>query len=62
MEEINNYSPSYGEENTYFLSQGVVRDQLSIEHGINHLLQVANGLTPEERKECIWRLQIFMQR
>ena len=51
MEEINNYSPSYGEEKTYFLSQGVAGDQLSIERGINHLLQVANGLTPEERKE-----------
>lgn len=51
MEEINKYSPSYGDEKTYFSSQGVAGDQLSIERGINHLLQVANGLTPEERKE-----------
>ena len=35
----------------YLTSQGVVGDQLSVERGINQLLQVANGLTPEERKE-----------
>ena len=53
MEEINKYVPCSGdeEEKAYLMSQGVVGDQLSIERGINHLLQVANGLNPEEKKD-----------
>lgn len=53
MEEIDKYVPyPVGkEEKPYPASQGVAGDQLSSERGINHLLQVANGLNPEERKD-----------
>ena len=39
------------DKKAYPISQGLVGDQLSVERGINHLLQVANGLTPKERLE-----------
>ena len=32
-------------------AQGVVGDQLSVERGINSLMQIANGLTEDDRKE-----------
>lgn len=53
MEEFMKYTTKccVGAEKTYLTSQGIVGDQLSVERGINHLLQVANGLTSEERKE-----------
>ena len=61
MEEINKYVPYLvnKEEKVYPASQGVAGDQLSVERGINYLLQVSNGLNPEERK---WRFLIFMHR
>ena len=34
-----------------FSGQGVVGDQLSVERGVNSLMQIANGLTPDDRKE-----------
>ncbi|CAB4028993.1 Hypothetical predicted protein [Paramuricea clavata] len=37
-------------ENEYPISQGLAGDQLSVERGANQL-QVANGLTPQERNE-----------
>ena len=65
MEEINKYVPYLvnKEENVYPASQGVAGDQLSVKRGINNLLQVANGLNPEERKDgYTWRFLIFMHR
>ena len=34
-----------------FSGQGVVGDQLSVERGINSLMQIANGLTEAARRE-----------
>ena len=53
MEEFMKYTTKccVGLEKTYLINQGIIRQQLSVECGINHLLQVANGLTSEERKE-----------
>lgn len=57
LEEVHQYVPSTScdekEKKEYPSSQGLVGDQLSVERGMNQLLQVANGLTPEERKEGI---------
>ena len=52
LKEIQKYVPCYGEDKEKVYSgQGVVADQLSVERGVNCLLQVANGLTLEERME-----------
>lgn len=53
LEAVHKYVPSLKneDEKAYPSSQGLVGDQLSVERGINHLLQVANGLTPEQRLE-----------
>jgi hypothetical protein len=54
MEEIQRYVPCYGEgKDKVYSGQGVVGDQLSVERGVNFLLQVANGISPEERMEGI---------
>lgn len=46
--------PCYGdEEDKVYAGQGVVADQLSVERGVNCLLQVANGLTAKERMDGI---------
>lgn len=36
-----------------FAGQGVVGDQLSVERGVNSLMQIANGLTADDRKDGI---------
>ena len=42
--------PSAGSDgNKAYFEQGFVGDQLSVERGVNCLLQVSNGFTPEER-------------
>ena len=41
------------EKQKRFSVQGVVGDQLSVERGVNSLMQIANGLTPEDRKDGI---------
>ena len=52
LQEIPQYVPCYGEgKEKVYSGQGVAGDQLSVERGVNYLLQIANGLTPEERKE-----------
>jgi len=52
MQSLHKYVPFYGEENErVYSSQGVVADQLSVERGVNALLEVSNGFTPEERLE-----------
>jgi hypothetical protein len=54
LSEIQQYVPCYGEEeDRVYAGQGVVADQLSVERGVNYLLQVANGLTAKERMDGI---------
>ena len=36
-----------------FSAQGIVGDQLSVERGVNSLMQIANGLTSDDRKDGI---------
>jgi hypothetical protein len=52
VDEIYQYVPRAETKNGVTLSgQGVVGDQLSVERGINSLMQIANGLTEADRKE-----------
>ena len=53
LKAVHSYVPSIDSDNKkeYPTSQGLVGHQLSVERGANQLLQVANGLTPQERKE-----------
>ena len=53
LEAVHKYVPNIDNDNKkeYPISQGLAGDQLSVERGANQLLQVANGLTPQERKE-----------
>ena len=41
------------EKQKRFSTQGIVGDQLSVERGVNSLMQIANGLTPDDRKDGI---------
>ena len=41
------------EKQKRFSAQGIVGDQLSVERGVNSLMQIANGLTPDDRKDGI---------
>ena len=54
LSEIQKYVPCYedGEDKVY-AGQGFVADQLSVERGVNCLLQVTNGLTAKERIDGI---------
>ena len=52
VEELYQYVPHAKTKNGVKISgQGVVGDQLSVERGINSLMQIANGLTEADRKE-----------
>ena len=52
VEELYQYVPHVKTKNAVKISaQGVVGDQLSVERGINSLMQIANGLTEADRKE-----------
>ena len=64
LHEIQKYVHCYGEEDDkVYAGQGVVADQLSVERGVNCLLQVANGLTAKERMDgFIKNWQIFTQK
>ena len=54
IEEIHNYVPSTEtKRGVRYSGQGVVGDQLSVERGVNSLMQVANGLSSTDRKEGI---------
>ncbi len=54
LSEIQQYVPCHGEgEDRAYSGQGVMADQLSVERGVNYLLQVANGLTAKERMDGI---------
>ena len=41
------------EKHVRFPGQGVVGDQLSVERGVNSLMQIASGLTADDRKDGI---------
>ena len=41
------------EKQKRFSAQGIVGDQLSVERGVNYLMQIANDLTPDDRKDGI---------
>jgi hypothetical protein len=53
LEAVRKYIPNIDNDNMkkYSISQVLAGDQLSVERGANQLIQVANGLTPQERKE-----------
>lgn len=52
MKSLHKYVPYHGDNcDRVYGSQGVVADQLSVERGVNALLEVSNGFTPEERME-----------
>jgi hypothetical protein len=52
IDEIHQYVPCAKTKSAVkFSCQGVVGDQLSIERGVNSLLQVANGLNAADRKD-----------
>ena len=52
VEELYQYVPHAKTKNGVKISgQGVVSDQLSVESGINSLMEIANGLTQADRKE-----------
>ena len=49
---MHEYVSYYGDAvDRVYTSQGLVADQLSVERGVNALLELANGFTPEERLE-----------
>ena len=50
LTHLHSYAPCDNVENpTHFSYQGVVGDQLTVERGVNSLLQLSNGLTAKER-------------
>ena len=50
LQQLHKYVPSYGEGATQkYMRQGVVEDQLTVERGVNGLLQLENGFTPQDR-------------
>ena len=52
VEELYQYVPRAETKHGAKISgQGVVSDQLSVERGINSLMQIANGLTEADRKK-----------
>lgn len=52
LKSLHKYVPCYGSgDEKHYDEQGVVGDQLSVERGVNGLMSVANGFTPEERIE-----------
>ena len=52
LEQLHQYVAHYGNEKTKkFMEQAVVGNQLTVERGVNGLLDVANAFTPEERRE-----------
>ena len=54
LEELHKYVPyiDHGEDKV-FQEQGVVGDQLTVERGVNGLMEISNGFTAEERREGI---------
>ncbi len=52
LETIHQYVPSYEfQGDKKFSSQAIVGDQLTVERGVNGLMDVCNGFTAEERRE-----------
>lgn len=54
IKNLHQYVPHYVANNKHkYAEQPVVGDQLTVERGINSLLEVANAFTAEERREGI---------
>lgn len=52
LTSLHDYVPYYGEDaDRVYSLQGLVADQLSVEHGVNALFELCNGFTPKERLE-----------
>ena len=52
LKELHKFVPyARDDEKRIYSEQGNVGDQLSVERGVNCLLQISNGYTPEERLE-----------
>ena len=50
LKVLHKFVPYYGDdENRVYAEQENVGDQLSVERGVNCMLQISNGFTPEER-------------
>ena len=54
LQHLQQYVPSYRDgHGKKCCEQGIVGDQLTVERGINGLMEVSNGFTPAERNEGI---------
>ena len=50
LEDLQQYQPACGEgDNKLYETQGYHTDQLSLERGINAVMQFSNAFTPEEK-------------
>ena len=54
LNQLQQYVPSYFDgKRDRCVEQAVVGDQLTVERGVNSLMEVSNGFTPEECNEGI---------
>ena len=54
LEHLQKFVPCYHNENDKkYCEQGFIGDQLTVERGVNGLLELSNGFTPEERHEGV---------
>ena len=54
LQHLQQYVPCYhSQQGDKCCEQGVVGDQLTVERGINGLMEISNGFTPRERNEGI---------
>ena len=54
LNQLQQYVPSYFDgKRDRCGEQAVVGDQLTVERGVNSLMELSNGFTPEERNEGI---------
>ena len=52
LDELQQFVPQYNDgDQIMYAAQGIVGDQLTVERGVNGLLEVSNGFTAEERHE-----------
>ena len=52
LDELQQFVPQYNHGyQIMYAAQGIVGDQLTVERGVNGLLEVSNGFTAEERHE-----------
>lgn len=59
LQHLQQYVPHYnGKTGDKYCEQGIVGDQLTVERGINGLMEVSNGFTPTERNEGMKFLEV----